>query len=378
MLVVPSRSSFVPARSSKFNQLIEKLEPRQLLASVPAGFTDQTWGTSFGSGTQFDFAPDGRIFALTQTGSVWVITPSGQRLPTPALTLPVDSFFERGLLGIAFDPSFDANAPGTDYVYLYFTVPAAQGGPFNRIARFEVNGDTIDLASQTNILDLNPLGAGNHNGGGLHFGPDGKLYLGVGENATGSNCAKHQQPAGQDPARESRSGQPDPHRQPHQLPGDRWDNYREQPRHLGRRIAKSVHLRLGGPMGDTSSMMSAITPGKKSTSASPARTTAGPTPKGCSTKRAFRISPSRFTTISTARACSAATRSSAASSCKAPPPRNGRRRTTANTSLAITSTTGSPTSIWTLRRRPTLTPISPPARPGLSTCSSARTDTFTT
>jgi hypothetical protein len=43
-------------------------------------------------------------------------------------------------------------------------------------------------ATNTTILNLNPLGAGNHNGGGLHFGPDGKLYIGVGENANGANA----------------------------------------------------------------------------------------------------------------------------------------------------------------------------------------------
>ena len=173
--------------------LAEKLESRRLLATVPAGFIDQPWGGTFGgaagiSGTQMEFAPDGRLFCCTQNGTVRIIDQSRTFLPTPALTLAVDNFFEHGLLGIAFDPSFDANAPGTDYVYLYYTVPAAQGGPNNRIARFEVNGNTINPATNTTILNLNPLGAGNHNGGGLHFGPDGKLYIGVGENANGANA----------------------------------------------------------------------------------------------------------------------------------------------------------------------------------------------
>src|SRR3989442_1321157 len=110
-----------PVRPAAANRM-EKLESRTLLANVPAGVTDQT----------------------------------GTLLATPALTLTVDNFFERGLLGIAFDPSFNASAPGVDYVYLYWTVPASQGGPNNRIARFEVNGNTIDPASQTLILNLNP------------------------------------------------------------------------------------------------------------------------------------------------------------------------------------------------------------------------------
>src|SRR5439155_13430804 len=98
------------------------------------------------------------------------------------LTLNVDSQGERGLLGIAFDPSFTTN----HYVYLYYTVPIAP--EHNRVSRFTANGDVAVPNSEQVLLDLDNLSsATNHNGGGLHFGPDGKLYLGVGENANGSN-----------------------------------------------------------------------------------------------------------------------------------------------------------------------------------------------
>jgi glucose/arabinose dehydrogenase len=166
---------------------VETLEHRRLLASVPPGFnTDVAYGTGFGNGTAMDFSPDGRLWATTQNGQVMVI-PAGGGATTVALTLTVDSFFERGLLGIAFDPSFDANAPGTDYVYLFHTVPSAQGGPYNAISRFEVTGNTIVAGSQTQIFRFNQLSAGNHNGGAIHFGPDGMLYAAHGENAVTSN-----------------------------------------------------------------------------------------------------------------------------------------------------------------------------------------------
>ena len=184
---VSSSSRHRPRRYHAFRQALESLESRRLLATVPAGFnTDVAYGTGFSNGTAMDFSPDGRLWSTTQTGQVFVI-PAGGGTATVALTLTVDSFFERGLLGIAFDPAFNASAPGTDFVYLYYTVPAAQGGPYNNISRFEVTGDTIVAGTRTEIFRFNQLSAGNHNGGALHFGTDGMLYAAHGENAVSSN-----------------------------------------------------------------------------------------------------------------------------------------------------------------------------------------------
>lgn len=183
---MPSRRSLSSDDRSFFTP-IETLETRTLLASVPAGFApDVSYGGIIGGGAAMEFAPDGRLFVITQAGAIWVVQPGGAPA-TSAGSIVVDSFFERGLLGIAFDPTFDASQPGADYVYLYHTVPAAQGGPFNRISRFEVTGNIVQTASPTVIFDLNPLSAGNHNGGAMHFGPDGKLYVAVGDNAVSSN-----------------------------------------------------------------------------------------------------------------------------------------------------------------------------------------------
>src|SRR5262249_33295487 len=89
---------------------------------------------------------------------------------------------ERGLLGVAFDPDFATN----QFVYVYHTVPGSP--PHNRVSRFTANGDVAASGSEVPILDLDNLsGATNHNGGAIHFGPDGKLYVDVGENADASN-----------------------------------------------------------------------------------------------------------------------------------------------------------------------------------------------
>jgi hypothetical protein len=98
------------------------------------------------------------------------------------VNLSVDSVGERGLLGVAFDPNFTLN----HYIYLYHTVPGTPA--HNRVVRFIANGDVALAGSRVTLLDLDPLStAPNHNGGALHFGPDGKLYIAVGDNAKGSN-----------------------------------------------------------------------------------------------------------------------------------------------------------------------------------------------
>ncbi len=94
----------------------------------------------------------------------------------------MDSDGERGLLGVALDPNFSSNS----FVYVYYT--ATSNPRHNRVSRFTADGDVVVENSEVAILDLDNLGEGNsHNGGAIHFGPDGKLYIAVGENETGSN-----------------------------------------------------------------------------------------------------------------------------------------------------------------------------------------------
>ena len=129
------------------------------------------------------FAPDGRLFVTQQSGALRVIK-NGALLPTPFLTLTVDSTGERGLLGVAFDPDFAAN----QFVYVFYT--ATTPAVHNRISRFKANGDVADTSvGEVVLLDFDNLSsATNHNGGAIHFGPDGKLYAAHGDNANGSNA----------------------------------------------------------------------------------------------------------------------------------------------------------------------------------------------
>ena len=130
-------------------------------------------------------APDGRVFIAEQGGTIRVVK-AGVLLPTPFVTLTVDSAGERGAIGVAIDPQFDTNG----FVYVHYTVPGSGGAaPHNRVSRFTASGDVALSGTEFVVVDLDPLSsATNHNGGAIHFGPDGKLYIGVGENATSSNA----------------------------------------------------------------------------------------------------------------------------------------------------------------------------------------------
>jgi glucose/arabinose dehydrogenase len=145
-----------------------------------AGFTDALIASGLQSPTAMEFAPDGRLFVLEQPGRVRVVK-NGVLLSTPFATLSVDSSGERGLLGIAFDPGF----PSNQYVYLYYT--ARSPSVHNRVARVRANGDVMTAGSELALLDLPSLTAPNHNGGAIHFGPDDKLYIAVGDNAVSAN-----------------------------------------------------------------------------------------------------------------------------------------------------------------------------------------------
>ena len=144
----------------------------------PAGFTrNESWVTGLANATAFAQAPDGRLFIAEQGGTLRVVK-NGALLATPFASIGVDSAGERGLIGVALSPGFASNG----FVYVYAT--RTTGGAHNRISRFTAAGDVAAPGSETTLVDLpNLSSATNHNGGGMHFGPDGKLYVGVGENA---------------------------------------------------------------------------------------------------------------------------------------------------------------------------------------------------
>ncbi len=144
-------------------------------SAAPAGFTD-TLVASVESPTAMAFTPDGRILVTTQLGELRVIA-NDALVGVPALDISgaLCTSEEQGLLGVERDPAFATNG----FVYLYYTHDDA-GTCENRVSRFVLNGNVVDPASELVLVDGIPS-PGNHNAGDLHFGPDGYLYVSVGD-----------------------------------------------------------------------------------------------------------------------------------------------------------------------------------------------------
>lgn len=170
---------FSPFKDTLLSSIFPKEESFAATFSTP-GFAETRWVNNLNAPTAMEFSPDGRLFISQQGGQLRVVK-NGQLLSTPFVSITVDSNNERGLLGIAFDPNFATN----NFVYVYYTTT---NGGINRISRFTANGDVAISGSETVIMDLDSHGAQIHNGGAMHFGKDGKLYVATGDNGSGSNA----------------------------------------------------------------------------------------------------------------------------------------------------------------------------------------------
>jgi glucose/arabinose dehydrogenase len=125
---------------------------------------------------------DARLFIVEKGGAIRIVA-GGTLLPTPFLNLAgrVSTGGEQGLLGLAFDPAYAA----TGRFYVHYTDPAGN----TTLSSFRVSPadpDQADPASETILLTVEqPFD--NHNGGQIEFGPDGMLYLGLGDGGGGGD-----------------------------------------------------------------------------------------------------------------------------------------------------------------------------------------------
>ena len=129
----------------------------------------------------------GRLFVVEQPGRIRIVR-AGRLLPTPFLDIAdrIECCGERGLLGLAFHPDYSVNG----LFYLGYTAanPTNGGLGDNTVARYRVSPDDPDRADPASgeVLLAVPDPAGNHNGGLVLFGPDGYLYVGLGDGGGGN------------------------------------------------------------------------------------------------------------------------------------------------------------------------------------------------
>ena len=167
--------------------------------TLPDGFAEKLYGSGLTNPTVMAFAPDPcpssgtpvhRLFVCEQAGTVRVFR-NGVLQAKPFLSVKTETCDERGLSGIVFDPNFAAN----HYVYVYYTIFASSDSSLpthNRLSRFTADPANPDVAlagSETPIMEMDTLNpnACIHNGGAMHFGPDGRLYVAVGNNGVGAH-----------------------------------------------------------------------------------------------------------------------------------------------------------------------------------------------
>lgn len=160
--------------------------PDIALERVASGFRHPTHLTHAGDGS-------GRLFVVEQAGVVWTLK-DGKRLPHPFLDLRdrVASGGEKGLLSVAFHPEFPRNRR--------FSVNYTAGGFWKLetiVSEFIVGADPnrADTASERVLLRIDQPYA-NHNGGQLAFGPDGYLYIGMGDGGSANDPHGHGQNLG--------------------------------------------------------------------------------------------------------------------------------------------------------------------------------------
>lgn len=124
--------------------------------------------------------PGNRWLVAEQDGQVLLLASNGGSLGTVLDRSVSRSSNEEGLLSIALDPAF----PTRPYLYTYYSAP--DGERRTVLSRYEITGDAAVASSELVILEV-PQPFSNHNGGAVRFGPDGMVYLGLGDGGSGGD-----------------------------------------------------------------------------------------------------------------------------------------------------------------------------------------------
>ena len=154
----------------------------------------QPFATGFIGPLGVAHAEDGRLFIVQQRGLIRIVDSTGAVLPQPFLDLRnkvSQSGSEKGLLGLAFHPNYAQNG----YFYVNYTREGGGAGGTTVVSRFSMVPGTpnrADSLSEVVLLTV-PQPYSNHNGGWIAFGPDGYLYIGMGDGGSGGDPQNYAQ-----------------------------------------------------------------------------------------------------------------------------------------------------------------------------------------
>ena len=143
----------------------------------------ETVAEGFTSPVAFVDPPGDRQYVVDQAGTVEVLGEDATFLDATDRMVDVDGYSEQGLLGMAFHPTY----PDTPRVYVRYSAPSREGTPESYshtfvLSEFQVGSDGLGVQPDTErtLLEI-PQPQANHNAGPVAFGPDGYLYVAVGD-----------------------------------------------------------------------------------------------------------------------------------------------------------------------------------------------------
>ncbi|MBM7518550.1 ThuA domain-containing protein [Nocardioides nitrophenolicus] len=144
-------------------------------ATLQSSFQKVTLDDNTSNPMELAIAPDGRVAYIDRNGDVKLILANGNVVTAGHVNVYTGQEF--GLLGIALDPDFETN----HWVYLYYSPQGAT--PRDRVGRFTLDGNVLDTANETVIIDI-PTQRDQccHAGGAIEFDHDGNLYIATGDN----------------------------------------------------------------------------------------------------------------------------------------------------------------------------------------------------
>ena len=177
---MPARLSLLTAILLSVFLPVVSFQGRLDAPAEPSHITLMPVATGFDAITDITNSGDSRLFVAEQGGTIRIVQ-GGSTVPTPFLDIStrVICCGERGLLGLAFHPNYASN----HFFYVNYTYLAEGNALRSRISRFTASASDPDVAdpnSESILLEFaQPYD--NHNGGTLHFGPDGYLYIGAGD-----------------------------------------------------------------------------------------------------------------------------------------------------------------------------------------------------